>query len=344
MKIVIVGTGRIGSRHAVCFREACHEVVTVDPRGGADFGDVARVPASWSVDAWVIATPTAAHLRVLGEILRRCPDARVLLEKPACYPLEIADLQRMVRRYPRSRIVVNDVYGRSEVVRLFADSVRRLNGTDQMKKVTIEFTKNREFDVANGRFVDTQYGEAGYEYFHMLSILRAVLPTEVYQRYLRTLPDVVTPEMRVRTAAENLPDIELYASSAGVIGHADLAGFAFPASAAKQHIACSSIPYGMDLRYRFADVEFDSGRHVTLVFESQYGADPDYKNKHTVHIREAGSSQHVMVSGNHFNEALLLQLEQLRKAAEGASVLRLPEHRFLAGLSWATSTVLCHAI
>ncbi|TMR02259.1 hypothetical protein ETD83_12850 [Actinomadura soli] len=344
MKIVVVGIGMIGSRHAAIFREAGHEVVTVDPRGGADHGRLSELPFPSSVDAWVIATPTAAHLPALGEILRRCPDARVLLEKPACYPTEIADLVRTVRRHPRSRIVVNDVYGHSEAVRRFAESVRRLSESDPITKVTVEFTKNRELDVANGRFVDTQYGEAGYEFFHMLSILRSVLPADTYRRYLRTLPALVTPEMRVRTSTEDLPDIELYASSAGVIGHADLAGFAFSANAAREHIARSVIPYGTDLRYRFADVELGSGKHVTLVFEACYGDDPDYKNKHAVHIRGTGTWRHFTISGNHFKEALLRQLHLLDRTAEGTAVMRLPEHRFLAGLGWATSTVLCHVI
>ncbi|RKS73676.1 putative dehydrogenase [Actinomadura pelletieri DSM 43383] len=344
MRVVVVGNGTIGSRHAAYLREAGHEVVTVDPAGGADHNRTSRVPDPARVNAWIIATPTAAHLPVLGEILERRPDARVLLEKPACYPTEIADLVRLVRRHPRARTVVNDIYGHSGAVRRFADSVRLHSGADPIKKVTVEFTKNRELDVVNGRFVDTQYGEAGYEYFHMLSLIRSILPADLYGKYLRTVPASVTPEMRVRTAAENLPEIELYASSTGVIGHPGLAGFAFSAPAAKRQITRSLIPYGENLRYRFADVELVSGKHVTLVFEVHYGTDAEYKNKHAVHIRDARSWRHFLISGNHFKEALLLQLDLLDRAAEGTALLRLPEHRFLAGLGWATSTVLCHAL
>ena len=285
--IVIVGVGKIGAQWASAFRQAGHLVSTVDRRGGADWDDVARVPEPSSVDAWVVAVPTAAHLSVVEEILRRQPDARILLEKPACYPAELTGLLWTVRRHPRARIIVNDVYSYSEVVRRFAESVREHSELDPIKKITVEFTKNRELDVANGRFVDTQYGEAGYEGFHMLSILRSILPADAYRSYLHTVPLSVTAEMRVRTVAARLPEIELYTSSAGVIAHAGLAGFAFSSGVA-DHLASSVVPYGSDFRYRFADVELDSGKHVTLVFEPFFGSAADYKNMHAVYVHGGG--------------------------------------------------------
>jgi hypothetical protein len=336
MRIVIVGIGMIGSRHAACFQRAGHDIVTVDSGGGADFDRVARVPGPSSVDAWVVATPTGTHLGVVEQILRGQPDARILLEKPACYPSQLADFTRIIHRFPRSRIVVNDVYAYSEAVRRFAASVRGSSTFDQVAKITVEFTKNRELDVANGRFVDTQYGEAGYELFHMLSILRAVLPADLYRSYLRAEPVLATPELRVRTSAARLPQIDLYTSSSGLIGFAGLAAFAFPATAAWHYISRSRIPHGADLRFRFADVELSSGRHVTLVFEPGYGTDTDYKNTHAVHIRDAVSRHRFLVTGNHFEGALLRQLDLLRHAREGTAVVRLAEHRYLAAIGAAS--------
>ncbi|WP_194832935.1 Gfo/Idh/MocA family oxidoreductase [Nocardia sp. XZ_19_369] len=339
MRIVVIGAGMIGARHAAYFAQAGHQVSTVDQKAAADFDRLALVPDPAEVAAWVVATPTATHLPVLGEVLSYQRDARILLEKPACYPTEFADLTRLVRRYPRARIVVNDVYAYSAAVRRFTESVRQFRASDQIRKITIEFTKNRERDVANGRFVDTQYGEPGYEFFHMLSILRSVLPVDQYQTYLRTVPISVTPEMRVCTSIPGLPEVEIYASSKGVIGFADLAGFAFSGDIAKDHIHRALIPYGDELRYRFADVEFASGRHVTLVFEPHYGVAVDYKNEHAVHIRDAASQHRFTVSGNHFKEALLIQLDLLCRTAVSTPPLRLPEHQFMADLGGQFSKV-----
>ncbi|WP_410650530.1 Gfo/Idh/MocA family oxidoreductase [Amycolatopsis sp. cmx-4-54] len=337
--IVIVGLGKIGSLYAACYGQAGHRVRTVDLGDGADWERVAQVPDPSAVDAWVVATPTATHLAVVDEILRRQPDARILLEKPACYPDDLAGLGHTARRHPRARIVVNDVYSHSEAVRRFAASVRELAVFDPIRKITVEFTKNREFDVANGRFVDTRYGEAGYEGFHMLSILRAILPSAAYRRYLRTVPSSVTAEMRVRTMVPGIPEVELYTSSIGAIAFPELAGFAFPERVSQDFIAPSVIPYGSEFRYRFTDVELFSGKHVTLVFEPFFGADPDHKNIHAVHIRNAAApARHFLIAVNHFKEALLTQLDLLQHLDEGTTVVRPAEHRFLAALGSAMFT------
>ncbi|AUI61389.1 hypothetical protein [Amycolatopsis sp. BJA-103] len=335
-EIVIVGLGKIGSLYAAWYGEAGHRIRTVDTGNSADWDRVARVPDPSGVDAWVVATPTATHLSVVGEILRIQPDARILLEKPACYPEDLAGLQRVIRRNPRARIIVNDVYSHSEAVRHFAESVRNLGEADPIKKITVEFTKNRELDVANGRFVDTQYGEAGYEGFHMLSILRAILPAEQYRTYLRTVPMSVTAEMRVRTLAAGLPEIELYTSSTGTIAFAGLAGFAFSEGVSRSYLTPAVIPYGSEFRYRFADVELASGEHVTLVFEPFFDSEPDYKNLHVVNVRNA--TRRSVIAVNHFKEALLAQLELLHRIDEGTTAIRPAEHRFLAALGSAMFT------
>ncbi|MBB5852555.1 hypothetical protein ACFQ05_04640 [Amycolatopsis umgeniensis] len=335
-RIVIVGLGKIGSLYAACYGEAGHRIRTVDTGKSADWDQVAHAPDPSGVDAWVVATPTATHLSVVGEILRIQPDARILLEKPACYPEDLVGLRRMIRRNPRARIIVNDVYSHSGAVRHFAESVRQLAESDPVKKITVEFTKNRELDVAKGRFVDTRYGEAGYEGFHMLSILRAILPAEQYRTYLRTVPESVTAEMRVRTSAPGLPEIELYTSSTGTIAFAGLAGFAFSEGVSRNYLTPGVIPYGSEFRYRFADVELASGEHVTLVFEPFFDSEPDYKNLHVVHVRNA--ARHSVIAVNHFEEALLAQLELLHHIDEGTTAIRPAEHRFLAALGSAMAT------
>lgn len=331
--IVVVGVGMIGSRHADCFRRAGRRVVTVDGKNGADFDRAAAVPNPTRVDTWVVAVPTSAHLPVLREILDRQPNAHILLEKPACDHDEIADLDRIIRQHPDARVVVNDVYAYSESVRRFASLAKEFGELDQIRKITVEFTKNRQLDVSNGRFVDTGYGEAGYEFFHMLSILRSVLPADQYRKYLRVDPITVTPEMRVRTLADDLPEVELYSSSAGVIGFPALAAFAFTGRRAMRQLARSRIPWGDEMRYRVADVEFRSGRHVTLTFECSYGSDADYKNKHSIHVRDIATHYQILVAGNHFEEAILTQSRLLRKPTVDTELMRLPEHDYLARLA-----------
>ncbi|WP_336047955.1 Gfo/Idh/MocA family oxidoreductase [Streptomyces sp. CA2R101] len=336
MKIAVVGVGAIGSRHAEYLRGSGRQVITVDSNRPADAVDVAAVASRSDIDAWVVATPTATHLDLVQQLLRLDASARILLEKPACYPHEISDFARMVRTYSRARIIVNDVYAHSAAVRSFARMLHRAAADDPVSRVVVEFTKNRQLDVALGRFVDTQYGEAGYEWFHLLTLLRAMLQPGTYETYLRTAPMSITPEMRVRTAGSGLPDIELYASTSGRISFGELAGHAFTSACAQRQISLGQIPYGSSLRYRFAHAELESGAQLTLVFEPNYRTESDYKNRHEIYLRglpgnEAGRS--VVVTGNHLRRALMAQLGALLRGSASTSQLRLPEHRHMAMLA-----------
>ncbi|MER7466795.1 Gfo/Idh/MocA family oxidoreductase [Streptomyces sp. NPDC097981] len=188
MRVAIIGVGRIGGLHVGNLRAAGHRTVTVDRRSEADFRDVREVPDTLvaQIDAWVVSTPTRLHLHTLRQILTRASAARVLLEKPAVIPSELAALARTLAEYPDARVVVNNVYANSSAVHRLAGAVRRLSATDPIRRITIEFTKNRLSDVAAGRFVDTDYGEVGYEWFHMLAILQKLLDPEDYSAYLAT--------------------------------------------------------------------------------------------------------------------------------------------------------------
>ncbi|HEY5836239.1 hypothetical protein [Streptomyces sp.] len=338
MRVAVVGLGAAGARLAATARADGHHVRTVAPGGTADASDVARLGGP-PVDAWILATPTATHLGLVRRLLRLDPAARILLEQPACSPEDLPVLAATLDAHPAARVLVNDVYAHSPAVRRFAGILRATADSasgDRVVRITVEFTKNRERDIARGRFVDTQYGVVGYEWLDMLAILRAIVPPTEYARYLCAPPSLVTSEMRVLVSGHSrLPEIELYASAHGRVGFPRLAVDAFTHPIARRRIARGCIPYGSELRYRFADVEFASGARVTLVFEPHYQTAQDYKNVHAVHVRgAAGDRRTHLVPGNQLREALAAQLATLTGPdPTGTTGIRLPEHHHLASLA-----------
>lgn len=58
----------------------------------------------------------------------------------------------------------------------------------ELEQVTITFSKNRGPDIDRGRFIDRTYGVLGYEWLHMLAVLRQLLPPVTVDSYLRSDP------------------------------------------------------------------------------------------------------------------------------------------------------------
>lgn len=374
MKVAVIGPGAAGARCSALLRAEGHDVLTASSAGGPTasaagpfgvsgagrplrdgdpgaVGDPGRVGDPAAVDAWIVAVPPPVRLPLLRRLLRLDPAARVLLEQPACPPGDLPVLLRLLASHPRARVLVNDIYGHSPAVRAFARVLREVadfERGDRIARITVEFTKNRQRDIAHGRFVDTDYGTAGYEWLHMLAVVRAILPERAYEHYLRTPPALVTPEMRVvGGGGPRLPEIELYSSMRGRVGFPRIAGEFFRYPLARRRIARGHIPYGSELRYRFADVALASGTRVTLVFEPHYQTGQDYKNTHAIHVRDAAGHRTHLVAGNHLREALLDRLDALTSGAATSDVpvsgdpgsgrdpsgLRLPEHHHLALLA-----------
>jgi predicted dehydrogenase len=333
LRVCVVGVGHIGSSYLPALAALGHQVITVDIKGHAEHLTISGVPYHPGVDVWVIATPTQTHLDVLLDILTRNPAALVLLEKPAVRIAELGVLETLGDAHPEARIVVSDLYAHSAAVRAFADSVRSLtrNGGD-LRTVTIEFTKNRAQDEDQGRFVDADYGPIGYEWFHLLSILRQVLPARMYQRWRQTGPAELTDASLV-PAGTGLPEIRLYSSVAGQIGHPAL-GRPFVASAeGRRYLAAAQIPYGAQFRYRIANAETESGATATLVFEPFSRWTRDSRNKHTVHVRDGANRVSTVVHSNHLAEALGSQLSELVTRSNVQHRLHLAEHEFLRQLA-----------
>ncbi|MFC7640252.1 hypothetical protein ACFQX6_03845 [Streptosporangium lutulentum] len=193
----VVGYGTVGRLHAQILTEAGAELTIVDPkhqdlprtcqtfRHGVD-----DLPATVSagVGMWSVCCPTADHLPVLRSILTHDPQARILLEKPACQGHEIDALIGLLEEHPNARIVITDQYQHARALDVVTDLISAYEPGASASHIEVTFTKDRSADIAGGRFVDRSYGVLGYEWLHMLAVLRRLIPAEVFDAYLTAHP------------------------------------------------------------------------------------------------------------------------------------------------------------
>lgn len=341
MRYAIVGVGHIGAIYARYLEKTGFDIVTVDPTSSGEYDSVEDVDKLENIDAWVVATPTATHIGVLHSILQRSPSAHVLLEKPVCVPKEIEMLAVLVDQHPLARIKVSDVYAHSSSVDLFRTQVMNRSKNDPLRYLSIEFTKNRRFDeVHAGRFVDEFYGNVGYEWFHMLSVMRQVLTPAQYRLCLESELFDISGDISATIRCPGVPVICLYSSMDGVIGNSAPVAGLFVSDIAERYIEAHQIPYRSAFRYRVADAVFDSGAHITLVFEPAFGTKLNYKNQHSVVEQDGDQIRRHDVAENHLLRALLAQLEVLAVGDLGSDSTRLAEHRYMARIGRAFSEVL----
>lgn len=178
-RVTILGLGVMGNIYLRRLRaNGWRHITTVDPRPEAlaDFTSLAAAQDSGrATDLWVIATPTYTHIQLVKDVLARCPDARIIVEKPVG---DIDDMRALVdtlvHQYPKARVRVSDLYGRGAFADVLRQGVSELPG--RLVDVAIEMSKNRIADELANRFVCRDYGEYGYEWFHVLRLLNAVLP------------------------------------------------------------------------------------------------------------------------------------------------------------------------
>ena len=191
----VVGYGVAGRLHARILTDQGAALTVVDPQH-QDLPKAYRsfphglenMPAAVrsSVDLWSICCPTADHLPVLRTILALDPEARVLLEKPACQAHEIDALAALLASNRNARVVITDQYRHSRALDVLADLMRRLEPDTAPDHVAVTFTKDRTGDIGRGRFVDRSYGVLGYEWLHMLAVLGRVLPPTAIAAYFAT--------------------------------------------------------------------------------------------------------------------------------------------------------------
>lgn len=282
--------------HAQVLIKSGHSLLIIDPLQihpfWPSYSSLEDVPLAriQQVNLWIIATPTDTHLSVLQDLLALRSDAHVLLEKPAVSPGQFECLQRLLEQYPESRMAVHDTYAFSPVTETLIANLKIDGRADRLESLAVEMSKNRLQDEDSGRFVDTQWGSAGYEGFHLLSLenrLREAFPSSDLHAKLITSTDgtlTLRPEL--------------------------LSGTFSPA--ARHLIRTGNIPYGNEFRFRLIQGRFASGLSFELAFEPLFGElDVDFKNTHCMAWSYGKTTHQVWIHGNHFAEALRRQIALL---------------------------------
>jgi hypothetical protein len=195
VRVAVVGAGRAGRLRASLLTGMGHAVTLVDPRLDPRREalpaclDIACAP---DPDVWIVATPTETHLDRLREIVARCPDAAVLLEKPACSPAQLGGLRDLLARHPSVALEVASQYRDSVAIRVLAHEARVRPG----HALTVSFVKDRRPDEARGRSTDRIAGVLGYEWPHLHAVARALgasradlLPTDPGTRRLELVEE-----------------------------------------------------------------------------------------------------------------------------------------------------------
>ncbi|NEB03373.1 Gfo/Idh/MocA family oxidoreductase [Streptomyces sp. SID13726] len=229
--VCVIGYGAAGRLHQRLLGDLGFDVSVVDPAPGDRSSAVPVVehPEQAArrrpVDIWSVCSPTATHVAAVADVLAVDPAARLLVEKPLCRAREIPELTALLDRHPDARLVVMDQYRHSQAMALLRTLRRELAPRHELRALRVGFGKDRRADIAAGRFVDHDYGVFGYEWLHMLALVRGALPTGTYDRYMGTGPGeygvrvATDPELTSTAAHEHAVadgvDIELYSTVVG---------------------------------------------------------------------------------------------------------------------------------
>ncbi len=193
LRACVVGYGAAGRLHAEILTGSGAELTVLDPKhqdlpkAYRSFPHgVAELPDSIasSISLWSVCCPTDDHLPVLRSILGRDPEARVLLEKPACQSHEIDALAALLSSYRNARVVITDQYRHARALPALTELIARLALGEHVDRIGVTFSKDRSADILHGRFVDRSYGVLGYEWLHMLAVLGHLLPPQPGAAYL----------------------------------------------------------------------------------------------------------------------------------------------------------------
>ncbi|MGH3773307.1 MAG: hypothetical protein ACRDRW_18240, partial [Pseudonocardiaceae bacterium] len=198
LRACVVGYGVAGWLHSTILAEHGAALTILDPK----YQDLPAVHQSFphgvaelpdtiadQIGLWSVCCPTAEHLPVLRSILFRDPQARVLLEKPACQGHEIAAMAALLASHRNARIVTIDQYRHARALTVLRELMDRYEPDHPLEAIAITFTKDRTGDISGGRFIDRSYGVLGYEWLHMLAILRQLIPAPAMAAYLASDPD-----------------------------------------------------------------------------------------------------------------------------------------------------------
>ncbi|MGH3842080.1 MAG: hypothetical protein ACRDS0_11640 [Pseudonocardiaceae bacterium] len=194
----VVGYGVAGRLHSTILADHGAALTILDPKhqdlptAHQSFPHgVAELPNTIvdQIGLWSVCCPTAEHLPVLRSILIRDPQARVLLEKPACQGHEIDAMAALLASHRNARIVPIDQYRHSRALTMLRDLMDHYESNQPIEAIAIAFTKDRTADISGGRFIDRSYGVLGYEWLHMLAILSQLIPPQAMATYLAANPN-----------------------------------------------------------------------------------------------------------------------------------------------------------
>lgn len=175
-RVLLIGYGRAGQLHRKCYPDFVSLIGIVDPdikiplEGPRVHENLAMVDQS-KVDYIDIATPTATHLEILKDCMTRFDKTPILVEKPLCGPNEIKETRELIDSYD-APVYVQENYWASSAISIIKYLLDYYDVN--IKKVRIDFSKNRFLSNINGRFVDNTWGLWGYEGPHIVAILEAV--------------------------------------------------------------------------------------------------------------------------------------------------------------------------
>lgn len=198
LRACVVGYGVAGRLHATILAGHGAALTILDPKhqdlptahqsfphGVADLPDT----IASHIRLWSVCCPTAEHLPVLRSILTRNPRTRVLLEKPACQGHEIDALAALLASHRNARITVADQYTHATTLPVLRELIAHYEPDHPVEAIAITFSKDRTSDISSGRFIDRAYGVLGYEWLHMLAVLRQLLPAPTMASYMASNPE-----------------------------------------------------------------------------------------------------------------------------------------------------------
>lgn len=312
MNVAIIGLGKIGQMHAQVLRRTGATLLGIDPHvASAQFSSLSELSQSQlqSVDLWIVACPTQFHLASVQSILERNPHSHILIEKPAVLPCQLTQLKELSQKYPEARLSIQDTYGFSPVVDLLMAILKNQEPNGQLIEIAIEMSKNRKFDEMNGRFIDEDWGVAGYEGFHLVS-LQSRLRESFNQKTLKT---------------------KLITSCDGTLSLRPELSLRHYSLVARQIIESQTIPLKSEFRFRLIKGRFDSGLQFELAFEPKFTAHENlYKNQHAITWCQPGDTpQTAWFVGNHFSAALHKQIHTLRLQHKSSAPKWTSQHREL---------------
>ncbi|MGI5335965.1 Gfo/Idh/MocA family oxidoreductase [Streptomyces sp. CA-181903] len=187
----MIGHGVAGRLHRQLLEGMGLSVSVVDPAApdpDSPAPTIDDLPADRPVDVWSVCTPTAGHVQAVAAVLDRDPEARLLVEKPACRSWEGPELSALLDTHERARLVVMNQYAHAKAPAILEAVRAEFAPRHSVRAIRVAFCKDRREDIAAGRFIDLDYGVFGYEWLHMLAVLGGLLPAPAFHRHLSAGP------------------------------------------------------------------------------------------------------------------------------------------------------------